>query len=160
VLTDVTIDTNVFLHAANEQEQRCAASKTFLQGILETDTTLCIDEGFDTDESKNRSIIGGEYIENLRFVDSAFAIIKFLGEKGRISELPRSVGAATNRRILQMVRNTKDRTFLKVSYNSQSRVFVSHDFQDFAAPKRGEIRSALGVAMVEARQASDMNRRD
>ena len=86
MLADVTIDTNVFLHSENENEQRCLASKGFLQGVIDGTTLLCIDEGFDTDESKNRSIIGGEYFQHLRFVDNAFALIAFLGQKGRITQ--------------------------------------------------------------------------
>jgi hypothetical protein len=159
VLIDVTVDTNVFLHSANQGEERCAASREFLHGLLDGDTFLCIDEGFDIDESRNKSIIGCEYLANLRFVDPAFAVIVALGKKGRILGLKRTTDSATQRRILRLISNKIDRTFLKISFNSRSRILVSHDFTDFPLAKRGAIRNELGVNITEASAAHLLNRR-
>jgi hypothetical protein len=158
VLVDVTVDTNVFLHSANEGEQRCEASREFLRGLLGGTACLCIDEGFDLEESRNRSIIGSEYLTNLRFVDPAFAIIVELGKRGRIIVLKKATDPATHRKILQLISNKIDRVFLKVSFNSRSQVFVSHDFTDFPEEKRARIRQELGVIAVEASEADGLNR--
>jgi len=157
VLVDVTVDTNVFLHSANEAEARCAASKEFLQGLLDGTASLCIDEGFDVDESRNKSIIGCEYLNNLRFVDPAFAVIVELGKKGRILGLKRTTDSATQKKIVRLITNKIDRTFLKVSYNSRSQVFVSHDYTDFQQTKRATIRTQLGVRAVDASAAHQLN---
>lgn len=150
MLDDVTVDTNVFLHSVNEAEERCAASKEFLEDLLRGDTFICIDEGFDMDESKNKSAIGCEYHSNLRYVNTAFAVLVALGRKGQIKQVNRAAVPAANRRILQMVRNKVDRVFLRVCLNSGSRVFVSHDFVDFQVEKRDRIRRELRVQVVEA----------
>jgi hypothetical protein len=157
VLIDVTVDTNVFLHSANEGEQRCDASKQFLQGLLAGTALLCIDEGFDVKESQNKSIIGCEYLANLRFVHTAYAVIVELAKKGRLLSLTRTTDPSTNKKILRLVSNKIDRAFLKVSCNSRSQVFVSHDYVDFPATKRARILSELGVSTIEAAAACELN---
>lgn len=157
MLDDATVDTNVFLHAANEIEIRCAASKTFLQGLLAGKTVLCVDEGFDIVESRNRSAIGGEYHNQLRWVHTAFQIIAALGRQGRLQVIPRSVDAATARKINRLVCDKTDRIFLKVSYNSRSQTLVSHDFCDISVAKRNEIRRQVGVRTVDAEIAHQLN---
>ena len=158
MLIDVTVDTNVFLHSVNEGEQRCEPSKQFLQGLLDGTALLCIDEGFDVNESQNKSIIGCEYLANLRFVHTAYAVIVALAKRGRLLSLRRTTDPATNKRILRLVSNKIDRVFLKISCNSRSHVFVSHDFVDFPEPKRARIRDELGVSTLEADVAHELNR--
>lgn len=156
MIFDLVVDTNVFLHSTDTRQQLCAPAKQFLAKLLAGATFLCIDEGFDMDESKNRSVIGSEYFDKLRFVDAAFAIITALGGKGRILKLPKAVDPRAGKKIRQLVRNKTDRTFLKVSYNSQCRTFVSHDFEDLPAAKRVVIAREIGVASVNAVEACNL----
>jgi len=71
MLVDIVLDTNVLMHAENSQEARCEQSGNLLQAPKICTTKLCVDEGFDLNESRNRSQIGSEYLKHLRPAQSA-----------------------------------------------------------------------------------------
>ena len=151
MIADMVIDTNVFVHADNPMEARCAASRSLLQRILSVGTILRVDEGYDSNEARNRSHIGSEYQHNLRFGSMGLAVLVQLAGQGRIRTLPRKVpDAATAKKIRQLLRNTTDRVFLSVAYGSHEKILVSHDYVDFQEAKRPTIREVLGVAVIEA----------
>ena len=150
MLTDLVVDTNVFVHADNPSEQRHGASVKLLDLLLESDTHLGIDEGFDLDPGRNRSLIGHEYLEKLTPMSAAFRLLAHLAQSGRMKFVSRSVDASTRRKINQMLRNKRDRTFLLVASKTDDRVLCSHDFQDFAKAKRKSVRTTIGVSIIEA----------
>jgi hypothetical protein len=150
MLDDIVVDTNVLMHADNPQEKRCAESRALVNDLTVGTTLLCMDEGFDIDQSHNRSAIGAEYLANVRFGSPSHAMIVKLALEARIRPLPRRAHRAAARRINQLVRKRTDRTFLNVAVNSRSSFFVSHDFKDFQKAKRRTIRKELGVRVVEA----------
>lgn len=156
MLDDIVIDTNVFVHSSNRQQPLSVASQQFLQKLLSSNANLCIDDGFDLDESKNKSAIGCEYHTHLRFVSSAFAIIAALGRKGRIARVPKLVDQGTSKRIRTLIPDKTDRIFLKVSHNSLGRTFVSHDFQHLPLETRRQIRRHVNVRTVDAREARNL----
>lgn len=65
MLEDLVIDTNVLMHANNSKEERQEDTIKFLKKLLASDTFICVDEGFDPDEAKNKSKIIGEYYQYL-----------------------------------------------------------------------------------------------
>lgn len=155
MLFDVVVDTNVFLHSADSRQPLRVASREFLNRLLAGTTCLCVDEGFDIEETKNRSVIGCEYLANLRFVMPAFAIVVGLGTRGRIVRVKRTVDRRAAKKILQLLRNKTDRVFIKVTYNSRSHTFVSHDFRDLPPKKRDHLRHTLGVRTITAEAARE-----
>lgn len=153
MLDDVVVDTNVFQHSADERQRMRVAARQFLIRLLAGKANLCIDEGFDLDESKNKSKIGCEYIANLRFVDSAFQILAALGAKGKIRRIKRTSEPGICKKIRILIHNKTDRTFIRVTYASRSQTFVSHDFEDFPAPTRSKLRLQLGVDSITSTEA-------
>src|SRR5689334_4111585 len=128
--SDLVIDTNVLLHAENHAEQRQAAALELIQCLLASNIAICVDEGFDPDQARNRSAIAGEYLLRLRFGSIGLNLVSTLASTGRVRQLPRRPETAKARRINQLLRNTYDRAFLGVACNSQDKILVSHDFED------------------------------
>lgn len=153
MLFDVVVDTNVFLHSVDPRQAMCVAAQQFLNSLREGKTHLCIDEGFSLDESRNRSIIGSEYFDKIRFVNPAFQIIVALGRGGKILQLSRVVDAGMSRTIIQLVPDKTDRVFIRVCCNSQCLTFVSHDFCDLPQGTRQKLRTKVGVRCLTARDA-------
>jgi predicted nucleic acid-binding protein len=154
MLDDIVVDTNVFLHADDpRQENRQQEAIEFLNRLVEVSTSIAVDEGFDVDESKNRSQIGYEYLTNLTAVSLGMRVIVALVSGDRVETKSRSLNVAAKKRINQLIRKKSDRAFLAVACNSNSKILCSHDFEDFQKPKRKTIRKDLGVTICEAEDA-------
>jgi hypothetical protein len=91
MLVDIVLDTNVLMHAENSQEARCEQSGNLLQALKICTTKLCVDEGFDLNESRNRSQIGSEYLKHLRPGAVGFELVAYLARTLRIKYVPRRV---------------------------------------------------------------------
>lgn len=158
MLDDVVVDTNVFLHSVDTRFPGRVGTMQFLLGLLSGDVHLCIDEGFDLDESRNRSYIGCEYFSQIRFVSLAWQIITTLGKDGRIRKVSRAVDAGSGKTIRRAVADKTDRVFVKVSCNSKSKALVSHDLRHFPDAARRGLRRSLGVNFYMAPDARPLVR--
>ncbi len=150
MLSDIVIDTNVLLHAQNPNETRFENSSNLINKILEENTSLCIDEGFSEDESKNKSIIGCEYLSNLQPGSIGQNLIVQLALQQRIKQLTKRAPERIVRKINQIIRNKIDRVFLNVAYNSDEKTLVSHDYTDFNISKREFILTDLQTHVISA----------
>lgn len=151
MLDDLVIDTNVFLHAENFSEDRQKDARRLMDQLLKCETVLCIDAGFDLDESRNRSLIGAEYLRHLRFGSVGYALIQHLALSHRLKQIDRrNVAERARRKTNQLIANRRDRTFVSIATTNAERVLVSHDHRDFPRPKRRQIAKALRVDIVEA----------
>jgi hypothetical protein len=152
MLADLVVDTNVFLHAENDQEPRHIQAARLLIALQSKacTTLLCVDEGFDLEEAKNRSQIGSEYLRHLRHGTLAFAVVVHLLGSLRIKQVPRGVPANVSRRILQQGVTGADRTFIQVAYNSQDNTLTCHDFHDVPDTVRARLLGAIGVRILAA----------
>ncbi|HEY6328653.1 MAG TPA: hypothetical protein VI756_04905 [Blastocatellia bacterium] len=151
MLDDVVVDTNVILHSRNPNERRFVDSVRFIEMLLNGAVKLCIDEGFHPEEFQNQSLIGGEYLDQMHPGSPSYAVIVELANSGRIKIVAKRVPPAVGKRILRCVpRNPRDRTFVKVAFNSQEHVLVSHDYEDFGTATRERILTTIGVDIVEA----------
>lgn len=147
---DVTIDTNVLLHSCNPNEQRQQDSVSFLNNLLQSPVSLAIDPGFSTDPALNTSLIGAEYLAKLVPNTLPSYVVMQLALTGRVSVIPASLTPQLNKKLSQMIKNKRDRTFVKVSANSNSRRLVSHDFKDFPSSARRSVQAVFGVNMLDA----------
>jgi hypothetical protein len=154
-LIDIIIDTCVLLHAGNPNEQRQQDSKKLIDFILSSSVPLCIDEGWAVGDS-NRSLIVAEYNENLKSGMLGHYFLAAIFSRGQYQERSKSTPAAISAKINQLISHKKprDKTFLKVAYNSSSKTFASHDFEDFPDKKRNNIKTDLGVRIVTASNVS------
>lgn len=149
-LPDVTIDTNVLMHACNPNEKRYQHSVAFVNSMLASSAHLAMDPGFSNDPAQNKSLIGAEYLEKLVPGSLPTYAITQLALTGRVLIVPTSLSPQLSKKLNQMVRNRRDRTFVKVAANSRGCHLISHDYDDFPSTKRKDIRAAFGVCMIEA----------
>jgi len=156
MLEDLVVDTNVFVHASNPEVTYCGEARDLMTALETVATVLSVDEGFDMDPRRNRSLILGEYLENLHFGMLAFAFVSTLASAGRIKEVPRSVSSAVSRQVNRIIANRRDRTFLKVAINSQDHLLASHDFTDFSSRKRVKIEDIFDVRIKTAGEALNL----
>lgn len=150
MLNDIVIDTNVLLHAQNPNEKRFKDSSNLICKILDENTSLCMDEGFSEDESKNKSMIGWEYLSNLQYGSIGLNLIAQLALQQRIKQLTKRAPERIVSKINQLIRNKTDRVFLNVAYNSDEKTLVSHDYKDFQKTKRRFIATNLQIQVIEA----------
>lgn len=149
-IPDLTVDTNVLMHACNPNEGRCTDAIAFLTAMLAASAKLAIDSGFHIDPAKNTSLIGGEYLQKLVPGSLAFSVITALALSSRIAITSANLPVQHNKKLVRAVANRRDRTFIKVCFNSNGKAFVSHDFADFPAAKRKDIRKDFGIQIIEA----------
>ena len=153
MLADVVVDTNVLMHADNFQEPRQQDAQSFLLSLQESETSLCVDEGFDTNEANNRSHIGSEYLTHLKFGMLGFAVIAHLARSFRVREVSRSVPSGISKHIRMRVGNAQDRIFVRVAFNAEDKTLTSHDFTDLPQTVRQELSSIINVHIVCASEA-------
>lgn len=150
MLVDLVVDTNVLMHADDPRQAHQADALGLLTDLVEGTTVICVDEGFDVDEAKNASLIGGEYFARLTAAHTATAVLAHLFAGGRIAMRSRSVGPAIKKCIEQSVRTKRDRTFLFVTHNSAEALFCSHDYRDMQRAKRRMLRDRAGIRIMGA----------
>lgn len=148
---DLTIDTNVLMHACNPNEDRFGDAVLFLTALLAAAATkLAIDDGFNLDPAINKSLIGAEYLQKLVPGSLASSVVAALALQQRIAIHSSSLSVQHNKKLNQMVSNRRDRTFIKVCTNSVGKSLVSHDFLDFPKAKRKDLSKHFGIGMFEA----------
>jgi hypothetical protein len=154
MLTDVVVDTNVFLHAENEQERRQLSCQELIGLFWEAKTKLCVDEGFCFEESKNRSMIGSEYLRHLRAGSIGYALVQYLAANDRISTFSKKVPQSAMKHIRQ-VPDGPDRAYVRVAHNSTDKTLVSHDFNDIPPTVRERIKHAIDVSIIDSARATE-----
>lgn len=156
MLEDVVVDANIFAHAQNPKEKHCDAAAEFLERLLQVNTKLCLD-GYFEDGPRNSSLIGQEYLNSVQPTGKGYAFLVKLLSSGRVKMgVSRKVPPNVRKIVADAIpKNNHDRTLVFVSYNSASRVVVSHDYMDFPKAVRGRIRKELGVVVEMAAEATD-----
>jgi len=151
VLSDLVVDTNVWVHAQNPQEARFQDSLNFLSALQSSEVLICLDRNFDPTGASNTSLIGTEYLQSIPPTGFSYSVLAYLLASSRVKSIDDAVGQAERKAIERIVpRNKKDRRFLRVAYNSDERHLVSHDFQDFDSKARSMAQRDLNVTIVEA----------
>jgi hypothetical protein len=155
MLIDLVVDTNVWVHQNNPDHEFSVASHEFCLAILESTASICVDEGFSLDSAHNTSIIGHEYIEHVRRVFLAYDILVKLLSDGRVRFVSNQVDEATRRVVNTHIGNSHDRVFVRVAFNSEEHILVSHDFDDFPTAVRREIDRRVGVRIETAERCKE-----
>lgn len=153
MLNDIVIDANVMLHAEDVREPRREQAHQLLTLLQQRTTKLCVDEGFDWNEARNRSHIGSEYLRHLSFGMLGYAIVAHLAASNRIKTISRQVPAAIAKRIREAVWSPPDRIYVRVAFNSDEKLLVSHDITDIPPASRAGLRAAIAVEILEAAQS-------
>lgn len=135
-MSNVVIDTNVFVHSCNPNNSYFEGSVDLIRRIRDSDCIICVDEGLDYVEAKNRSRIWSEYLAHIPSMSLAKEFLAELLINERVIDVTPSVPQNILRRINRSVTDKTDRVFVKVSYNSSSSSLVSHDYAAFSPPIR------------------------
>jgi predicted nucleic acid-binding protein len=152
MIDDIVIDTNILVHADNNEEPRQEHCIAIIDKLYNSQQFLCMDEGFDVVESKNSSFIGYEYMKHLRFGMQGYALILKLVQEDRLRFVPKTIPASINNKINRTGIKKSDRVFVKVSFNSDNKILVTHDYEDFTTKVRGIIKNEVGVFVLDADQ--------
>jgi predicted nucleic acid-binding protein len=148
VLTDIVIDTNVFVQATNPNVGLFNLLVQFLEVLPEVGVLLCLDEGYDPDPALNKSLIYREYCEWIIPGSLGFTTISEMASNRMVSIVSRRVDPAISRRIGRMIADPRDRTFVKVAFNSIDHVLASHDETDFPEAIRDDVLQRFGVSIL------------
>ena len=150
MLRDIVVDTNVFVHASNPGVSYYSEAKNLVTTLKRSPTSLCVDEGFDVEPTRNRSLIGSEYYTHLHFGMPAYALVSQLAATGRVRIVSSCVAPAIGRKINQIIVMRRDRTFLKVAINSLDYFLCSHDFKHFSNYNRLKVKKPFNVLVKTA----------
>lgn len=151
-MNDLVIDTCTLKHANDPKSKYFEASVEFIQLLSNSDINCTVDEGFSMDETINDSYIGFEYIKHLQPGSLGYGLIKNLALSGRIEFVSNKPPNNIKKFIEQIIKNKKDRIFLRVAYNSDEKILVSHDFTDYQIKKRKTISRELNISVVIAEE--------
>lgn len=111
-----------------------------------------VDEGFTLDETTNASFIGLEFIKHLQPGSLGYNLIILFATTQRLNFVSNKIPNNSKNYIEQLIRNKKDRIFLRVAYNSVDKILASHDFTDYQKKKRKKIKRDLLIGIVTAEE--------
>jgi ABC-type nitrate/sulfonate/bicarbonate transport system ATPase subunit len=156
MLIDIVVDANVLMHAQNPTSGRMEQSLEFVRTLKGSHTHLCVDEGFSSTESKNRSRIGSEYLSHLRAGSVGYEVIAYLALSQRIMIVPSAVPKSIRDDVQKQIPKGPDRIYVQVAFNSREKVLVSHDLGDIPQTVRGRLRRnhALRILIAESATAA------
>ncbi|MHB8808041.1 MAG: hypothetical protein ACYC59_10740 [Anaerolineaceae bacterium] len=145
MFNDMVVDTNVFVHASNPDDINFQNATLMFKKLSKVSTMLCLDPGFSTDQSKNHSLIMGEYLENLGIGTVGYNIVQKLAASYRFKEVDRKVDSQVGNLIYRKIEEKKDRKFVKIAFNSNDHILISHDYEHFTVGVRHELNMKIGV---------------
>jgi predicted nucleic acid-binding protein len=149
-MVDIVIDTCTLKHANDPNSKYFESSVEFITKMLANTTICVVDEGFTLDESTNQSYIGLEFIKHLKPGSLGYNLILHFIQNVRLEFVSNKIPNNHKKYIEQIIRNKKDRMFLRVAYNTSEQALISHDFTDYQKRKRKKIKKDLSINIVTA----------
>ena len=153
MLSDLVVDTKVFVHASNPGQRHHSSSVEFLRELRNCGTVLRIDPTM-RGGRKAASLIMKEYAKHIRPTMMAYHVLCQLASTGRLVPVGGMPDLRTRRAVCRLVSNTRDRTFLLVSIVSGERTLTSHDYEDFPITKRKTIKARFSTIVEAADETS------
>jgi hypothetical protein len=150
MLVDITVDTNVLVHANNPQLPQSRCSLQLINLLLNASTELCVDPGFDLEQARNQSRIAGEYLLKLHHGMMGYTLIAEAASQHRVKPVSTSINAGDKHRLEVLGLQSVDKLLAIVSSNSEERILSTHDDQHFTEEVCGELNHRLGVSVLDA----------
>lgn len=151
-MTDIVIDTCTLKHAEDPTNKYFEYSVDFIFKMTKNTLVCIVDEGFDLNETINKSYIGLEYITHLQPSSLGYQLIVSLILNNRLDFVSNKIPNAKKKYIEQIIINRKDRLFLRVAYNTTDKTLASHDFTDYQKKKRKTIKKELSITIETAEE--------
>ncbi len=149
-MIDIVIDTCTLKHANDPKSKYFEDSVEFINKMFANSINCVVDEGFTLDESTNESYIGLEFIKHLQPGSMGYNLVLHFIQNLRLVFVSNKIPNADKNYIERLIRNKKDRIFLRVAYNTQEKTLVSHDFSDYQKLKRRKIKKEKSINIVTA----------
>ena len=154
-MIDIVLDTCTLVHADNPKSNYQASSIELIDKMFANEVLVTVDEGFTFDESTNQSYVGLEFIKHLKPGSLGYNLIVYLALSQRINFVSNVVPNSDKNYIEQIIRNKKDRMFLRITFNSNEKILISHDYTDYQVKKRGVIKKNLKINVLVASEIID-----
>lgn len=135
-LSEIVVDTNVFVHAYNPSNQYNQNSIEVLNAILNSSVSLCVDGDYDSGGAGNRSRLGNEYNEHITPGQLGYAVLLTVLDQQRLKSIPVTDVNLHKKHFRQMVSNTSDVIVLSTAMCSADKFLISNDYTDFTQRKR------------------------
>jgi hypothetical protein len=135
------------MHAENPSSGYQESSIELITKVIEDGIYVCIDGELDSEKSK----VLHEYVEHVGSCapgTASFFLQHILEGAMIVSVSDKIENEAARKAILQLVSNKRDRTFLRVAFNSANQILASNDFQDFQKAKRKLLKKKIGVKIL------------
>jgi hypothetical protein len=154
-MSDIVIDTNVLVHTNNENNHFNKSAVSTLTIVRNRELSICVDDVFNIDESKNTSIIGHEYIKHIRQGTLAYAFLLDRILKRKIVQIVKKdynkVKQKLNRKIIHGDMNKPhDIAFVIVAYGSNDKLLISNDYGDFTDDIRQYVADSFSVSILDS----------
>jgi predicted nucleic acid-binding protein len=154
-MNDIVIDTNVLLHTHNKENKYYQSANETLKLVLKRDLSLCLDDVFDIEESKNTSTIGSEYYEKIRSGTFAYFFLMDRFSKGKYVQIIKKNHKQVKQDLNKMIKkgeikNHHDIAFVITAYGSQDKMLVSNDYDDFNNENRKYIQKRFQVSILDS----------
>jgi hypothetical protein len=154
-MIDIVIDTNVLVHTNNKNNHFNKSAVETLTIIHDLDLSICVDDVFNIDESKNTSIIGHEYIKHVRQGTLAYAFLLDRILKRKIVQIVKKdykeVKQKLNRKIMHREMNKPhDIAFVIAAYGSNDKLLISNDCDDFTDNIRRYVADSFSVSIHDS----------
>jgi len=147
---DLVIDTNILVYLENKDYQYHERCIKFEEEFSESNFFMCFDEGFHFEESKNKSFIWYEYRKHLPIGSKGYTLILKLIQQGRLKFIPTKIDMRIRKIIIQSGIKDSDKYFVKITFNSKSKILITDEHEDFTIQKRKEFKKALKIHIIHS----------
>lgn len=149
-ISDIVIDTNVFVHSDNPHIHFNNSAKETLQRVIDENIKICVDDIFDIRECENTSRIGSEYYRNLTPGTYGYTCLLQILIKQNIKQIIKKEFNREKRELGQLVSNRTDIVFVIVTIGSDCKTLVSNDYQDFNRNNRNIIKRRFDINIKDS----------
>jgi predicted nucleic acid-binding protein len=152
---ELVVDTNIFLHSNNAQNKYFESSFKLLNELVDNNIKLCVDDEFNTDEAKNTSWIGSEYVDKIHPGTFGYAILLKTIINGNILQIEKKKFNKQKSKLTKLIQNKADLVFLIITLGTESQTFASNDYEDFQQDKRNKIYKDYKISILNSNEMTN-----
>jgi len=147
-VSELVVDTNIFLHASNEGVKYCDSARSLLKVIIQNDIAICVDDVYDSNPARTTSRIGSEYERYITPGTHGHTMLLTIINSGKIKQIEKKKYNTQKRILTRIIRDKTDLVFVVISIGVAGQTLASNDFEDLSQRKRLTINNKFGVSIV------------
>jgi predicted nucleic acid-binding protein len=152
-MQQITIDTNVWVHAGNPGCDQFEDASLFIEAVRESDVLICHDPGDIYPPESCSSLIVTEYWQHIGPANPIRALLVDLIVRERFVAASDHLRREHLEWLGRNIHDARDRSFVRVAANTDSRLLVTHDNRDYSTRVRRELGRKIQVLFVDAANA-------